>query len=148
MRFQPATDSKLVSATIHDLRFLLQIRNDPTVRRAFFNSEKIGKKRHEAWLRYTLENPDVYLYIIQGIGTPSDYGYCRLACDDNEGEISIAILPQFRGRGIATFAIRSLIRRAKKLGIQPFAEVKRNNVASLKAFLKAGMRPRETVHFT
>ena len=139
---------KLVPATMKDLDFLFQLRNDPTVRKAFWCGKKIGKGAHAAWLRATLGNPFVHLYIIQEKGTWHDYGYCRLVCDEHKGEISVAIHPRFRGNGIATLAIRSLLRKAKAIGIQPFAKVKADNVASLKTFLKAGMRPRETVHFT
>ena len=138
---------RLVLATMKDLDFLFHLRNDPTVRKAFFNSKKIGKRTHEAWLRTTLEKPYVYLYIIQEKGTWHDYGYCRLVCNGDKGEISIAIHHRFRESGIATLAIRSLLRKAKQLGIQPFAKVKADNIASLKTFLKAGMRPREIVHF-
>src|SRR5205814_1650629 len=81
-------------------------------------------------------------------------GQVRFDCDRRSGraEISISLAPSFRGRGLSTPILLSSLRRTPAFAGRILARVKVENLASLRAFLKAnfrrhgGVRPRPAPH--
>ena len=72
-------------------------------------------------------------------------GQVRLDCNENSAEINIAILPDYRGRGYAVFAIKEscvmIFDEFPGLDVV-FAHIQENNMASQKSFFGAGFKSR------
>ncbi len=117
-----------------DCLLFFEARNDPESRRASRNSDPISFDNHQNWYKKAVINPGKSLYVIESDGRPA--GYCRV--EGPENEVSVALLPKFRGRGIGSKAIASLsdLFPGKKLK----AVVKSDNLRSRRAFDNAGYR--------
>jgi RimJ/RimL family protein N-acetyltransferase len=129
----------LRAATPDDEGRLLAWRNDPTARTASFTSAEISPEVHHAWFLRKLGDPDCALLIIEEDDRP--VGQVRLdRVDDDLAEISIALAPFARGRGIGRAALEFSTAKAwGLLGITTLkATVKPDNRASLAAFRAAG----------
>jgi RimJ/RimL family protein N-acetyltransferase len=130
---------ELRPARHEDSRLLLDWRNDPNVRAASFSTQEISRESHDAWLARKLEDPDCALLIVEMDGNP--LGYVRLdRLNRDEAEISIALAPEARGRGIGRDALRlATSSAARSLGVKTVrARVRGANSASLTAFRAAG----------
>ena len=128
-------------AALEDADRLLQWRNDPVTRGNSFRTEPIGVEEHRVWLRRTLEDPGTRMYIGMRGSTPC--GVVRFESrSDGASEANIALDPAFRGQGLAA----SVLRLARTQYIadggkdRTTARVKATNVASLRAFERAGYR--------
>lgn len=136
---------KLVPATLKDSDFLLDLKNDRAVRKASFDQNKTSKTVHEAWFNKALRGHRQFIYILKETGMSVASG--RLTIDGVFAEIHLAVPPIFRGCGYGPWLIKALIRRARSKGFIPIAQVKLENLASIKAFLRAGMRPSKPITF-
>jgi perosamine synthetase len=126
-------------ATMSDAELLLTWANDPEVRDASFNSEPIGLDTHLSWLKRKLGSPDTAFFICERRG--GAIGYARVERrDDRRGEIAVSVDSAQRRRGVGRRLIAlASARAAEELGIaEIFARVKSGNVASLRAFERAG----------
>jgi len=124
-----------------DADALLSWRNDPTTRTNSFDERPIDRDRHLAWLRGRLADPRTRIYV--GLADGIECGTVRFE-PRNEGlaEVSITLDPRFRGKGLAAELLR--------VGLQNYrdecgpsrviARVKAGNIASLRAFERAGYR--------
>jgi RimJ/RimL family protein N-acetyltransferase len=128
VKLRKARDSK------SDCLLFFEARNDPESRRASRNPDLISIDDHKNWYKKALIDPGKSLYVIEDDGQA--VGYCRV--EGQENEVSVALLPKFRGRGIGSKAIISLsdLFPGKRLK----AVVKSDNIQSRKAFEKAGYR--------
>lgn len=124
-------------ATYDDARFFFELRNEDGVRRASFASDCISWDHHLTWFEQRLASGDP-IYVVQSNGQP--VGYVRLdALGHNEYEISVAVIPEARGRGIGTSIIELASEVAGNYGaVKLIARVKPGNDASLRAFEAAG----------
>lgn len=115
-------------------------RNDPDVRRYSFHPEPIPLSIHERWFAQSLQSPHRQLYVIEVDSAPA--GSLRFdAKGAGEAEISIVISPAFRGRGVGAEVLKQAQKLAVTLGYQRLlARVKIENIASNRAFEKAGFR--------
>jgi len=127
-------------AGIDDSDYLLKWRNDKITRKFSFNPEEITKEEHERWFKATLSNKKRNIFIVIG-ENGERMGQIRLDWDDNNvAEISIAIAPDFRGRGIGT----DVLTRGSRLVMDNFeadyiiAKIKKENIISIKVFEKSG----------
>jgi len=128
----------LRDAAFTDSARLLRWRNDPAIRRASFSAGAVGEAEHEAWLRARLADPATLLLIAEEDGLA--VGQVRLDRDgaNGAGEVSIAVAPQARGRGIGRTMLMALAAR-DDLGVATLrARVKADNAASLALFAAAG----------
>ena len=115
-------------------------RNHPEVRRWSFHSDPISWEEHEAWWTKILRCSEVRMYIGQQAG--NKIGMIRF--DHREGPVRVSVMlnPDFMGRKLG--------RRLIALGVEAFwrqeglrpilAEIKPDNIASQKAFEKAGFQ--------
>lgn len=97
-------------AESRDGDFLLALRNDPAVRRWFYNSTPISASRHRAWFRERMSSSDCRLYIQECDGEA--IGYVRfepLVGDD--WQVSVAISPDYQGCGYGRLALREALSR-------------------------------------
>ncbi len=112
---------RLRPATMVDAEFLLKLKNDPVMRKfAVVTHKKILKKDHLKWLSTHLDE-------IQIIG--DRIGMFRIA----DGEVSINLAPEHRGKGIG---LKVISKCPKGL----WAKIVNGNVPSMKVFLEAGFK--------
>jgi len=121
--------------TMKDLIFIWKVRNHPKVRVMMRNTKSFTLKEHmRFWKR---EKQQWFLWrVIWFKG--KRVGYCSL----RNGELGIAILPEYWSRGIGFEAIRQFKGDMRKLGLwrSPKAEIKKGNTRSIALFKKAKIR--------
>jgi RimJ/RimL family protein N-acetyltransferase len=126
---------RLASRT--DAEFLRALRNDPVVRSQSRNPDRVTSEEHDRWLDDVLSNSMRWLYVIEAGGHP--VGQVRLDCDGAVAEISIALVHEARGRGVARAALGAAAIAARALGVETLrAFVKETNLTSLHLFARAG----------
>ena len=122
----------------------LDVRNDEMSRRYSNNHDPIDPAAHASWFAAALANDRERLFVCEQADIFA--GYLRLTLHDpGEVEISYAVAPGMRGRGIGY----RLLEEAKRLsagefpGKVLFGEVLPENTASLRLFEKAGFTREE-----
>ena len=128
-------------ATMDDVGFLLRLRNDPATVAASRQQRPVEEETdHLAWLAMAICNPAITLSIAVveslRVGTVRlDHRECPDGCAT---ELSLTVAPSLRGRGLA----RQIILLA--MDANPYqcrrwsAEVRRENIPSLRGFLSVG----------
>ena len=121
-----------------DEKFVWEVNNEATVRSVSLSTQPIPYHDHIRWFASKLGDDRAHLAIVEVNGERA--GVLRLEQLDDCIEISLALEPSFRGRGVGTVAIRHGCRLAgEKLGAHPLvARVLRVNAASIRAFEHAG----------
>ena len=131
----------LRKATRKDCHDLWAWRNHPEVRKWHFNSEKIEYKIHIKWFEGKIGSDNTRIYIAENI-KKEKLGQVRMDMDKNKSTyVSIDLNPKFFGRKLG----RRIIRMGTDvfMGENPHfrgmvAEIDSENIASRKAFEKAG----------
>ena len=121
------------NATIKDMKEIFELSNDELVRQNSINQEKILWNNHIKWFhkRITLNNP---FYVIRALNDKL-IGQVRIDKKD-EAVISISITHEFRGKNLAAKIIKDC---SVKSNLSPiYAYIKPDNIASQRAFKKAG----------
>lgn len=126
-------------ATLDDENIILTWQKFPGARRYARNPEIPEKETHAAWMRSTLENPDILLNVIECEGDAS--GVLRLDRRTGRGklpafEVSLLIAPDRHRTGLGKAAL-TLARRLLP-DVVLLADIHRENAASLALFLGAG----------
>src|SRR5438128_1425001 len=124
-------------ATAADSRRLWEIRNEESVRVVSLDTAPIPFERHERWLAARLTATSAPIFIV---GAPDDVGYVRFDAAPGELQVSIALAPHVRGRGLGPAALRAAMTALDVGGgHEPVvALVRRDNAPSLAAFARAG----------
>jgi L-amino acid N-acyltransferase YncA len=129
-------------ATAADARRLWELRNEETVRGVSFSSEPIPFDGHQRWLAARLADATVPIFMVN---TPDAEaaGYVRFDAVGDELQVSIALAPEARGRGLGSAALRAAVGALRAGGLhRPLvALVRGDNPRSLGAFLRAGFVP-------
>jgi len=127
-----------------DCKDLFNLRNSKEVRKMCFNTNKIRYANHLKWFNNIINSDDVKTYTIKDYKT--FVGYCRFNIINDKALINIAIDKKYYGRGIGTyFIIISCLALKKNRKIKEIiAEIKENNIGSIKAFSKAGFKTFKT----
>lgn len=129
-------------ATARDARFLYNLRNEETVRKASFRTNPVSWEDHIQWLQKKLAGNDSVIFIVK-IGDIS-IGQIRFdSRGDTSADINIAISKKYRGKGYGSKAIQSASKQffavsPSARGIR--AHIKENNTSSCRAFEAAGYR--------
>ena len=121
------------NAAIKDMKEIFELSNDELVRQNSINQEKILWNNHIKWFhkRITLNNP---FYVIRALNDKL-IGQVRIDKKD-EAVISISITHEFRGKNLAAKIIKDC---SVKSNLSPiYAYIKPDNIASQRAFKKAG----------
>jgi RimJ/RimL family protein N-acetyltransferase len=128
-------------ATVQDAERLLRWRNDAETRAASRTTVAITPGEHKAWLARTLADNRCHLLIGERAGTP--VGQVRFdAHDDDRYEIGVGLEPEARGRGLGAPLIAAGVQWLRaRTSATIVAEVRDDNMPSLKAFTRAGFRP-------
>ena len=128
----------LRKAEASDAKLILEIRNDPDVRKQSCHSEYIPWETHIAWFsqQYFQKKENVCL-VLECEGKRA--GYCRFdAVSSDAMEISIALSPEFQGRGLGTFLLQEGLAYIADQKKEIRATVKKGNIASLGLFKEQG----------
>ena len=115
-------------AGMDDAKLLFEWRNDPLTRAMSNNTEPVPWEGHLAWLEKRLARQDPHLYVIEEDGPVGTF-----RVDDDQ--VSYTVAPEKRRRGLATDALKLVYRHFGPLR----AEIKPENIASIKAAERAGM---------
>ncbi len=133
------TNLKLRHATIADLQLVFDWNNDPEVRKRSFNPEPILLENHTRWYKAKLEDANAKFYIAEVNGKPA--AQIRFDVNADTATISYLISDGFRGKGLGHNVLHKGISKLKRenqtiktiVGL-----VQENNMASVRAFEKAG----------
>lgn len=131
----------IINAQEKHSRLIWEWRNDLTTRKMFKSQEFISWEEHSRWFNKAILNKD--FLILLGIYRESPFGVTRFELIDKLNkyfQISINIAPKQRGKGMGKIMLiksidllRDYYPDTKKI----IAEVKKENIASNKMFLKA-----------
>lgn len=127
-------------AAIDDMKDVFDLSNDDLVRQNSFNQEKIDWENHQKWFKNKLRDENCIFIIIRDFNNNliSQIRFDKI--NDAEGDISISISPDFRGKGYGTKVLKAVSekiiseQKIKKIN----AYVKNENIASKTIFEKAG----------
>lgn len=133
---------KLRAAELHDIDKMFEWRNHPDIRRQSFNTDPISWDEHEKWFKIKINNPDSKIYI--AYSGDDEIGSIRFENKGNVIKVSIMLNPSFIGKGFGSEIIRSAVGKylteQQKGNNHIVAEIKKENIASIKAFQKAGFK--------
>lgn len=136
---------RLRPAAAEDCRQVWEWANDPVVRAASFSSEPIPWEDHVKWFETKLHSPGCFFNIVlDDKGIP--VGHVRFEVVGSEAEINMSVGSRFRGKGYGAEAIQIASElMLKKVGVSRLcANIKQYNVASIRAFKRAGYRQART----
>ena len=123
-------------ATMDDMKKVFELSNDDVVRKNSINQEKIKWEDHIGWFENRIKRIDEPFYIVESLNKE----FIAQVRFDKKDEIviSISVCAKFRGKGLAA----KIIKKCSEIlrGDTIVAFVKEENVASQKAFLKAGYK--------
>ena len=131
--------------TAEDAEFLFALRNDPVTRENSFHKEEIPWEGHLKWFSRMMEDPDRAQLILMRDPTAQPAGQLRLDRRTDGGrvcaEISYAVAPALRGRGLGVWIIRLAEEKVREIfpDVQDLtAEVLAGNTASERIFAACG----------
>ncbi len=121
-------------STIEDAKNIWVIRNNPLVRMFSGNHSKIGYERHCLWYKKQyFESKKNHCFVLEH--DHKVIGYCRFDLIKSKIETSLAIDPRYHGKGYGSHLLALSLRHLKPKKIV-FAEVLRDNIASVEVFKK------------
>ncbi len=122
-----------------DLQLLFHWINDPVVRRFSLNPEPVPLTTHTTWYRYKLTDKNCFIFIAEIRRVP--VGMIRFDVNQRGTIISYLVDENYRGKGLGTLLLRAGILKFK-IEVQKVTSisglVQKENIASIKAFTKAG----------
>ncbi len=121
--------------------------NDPEVRRASFSGEPVTWHEHLEWFSGKLRNEKCLIFVVEDADS-IPVGQVRFDIDERqEAEAHVSIVRERRGYGYGsaaiTAAVEELVRRKPVRRINAY--IKLSNMASIRAFEKAGFMRAGTV---
>lgn len=123
-------------ATSDDYILLFQWLNDSEVRKNSFSQEIVKLENHIKWFQSKLKDDKNNIFIV--MKDKVEVGQIRVEIDNDVGTISYSIDSNYRGQGIGT-EILNLIKLEFE-DIKLIGYVKKDNIASIKVFEKAGYK--------
>ena len=113
-------------------------RNDLLMRRNSFNQRRVHLSAHRSWFNKKLEDPRCFMYVLMKGKKP--VGQVRFDLKGKAATIDVSVAKEQRGKSYGSGGIRLACRYLLR---RPFvnkiiAYVKKENIASQKAFLNAG----------
>lgn len=128
---------KIRSVQAKDVDLLYNWSNDELVRAQSFSSEEIPYESHCKWFEQKLKDTKAILLIIEVEGVSA--GIVRFDEKEDQVIIGVSIDGQFRGKGLGSEFIKvGVAEFFKSSALTILASIKKENVASVKSFQKAG----------
>lgn len=124
-----------------DVELFFKWANEPAVRANSFNMEPILWENHKTWFGKVLADGGTCMYVLMEDNLP--VGQVRLALKDSKWQVSYSIDVSYRGRGYGKIILHlaeNELARDGHVGETLFAEVKTDNIASQRIFVKQGYR--------
>lgn len=122
-----------------DCKDLWVWRNHPEIRKNFFNDKIVSWKEHEAWFRSQREDKNTPIFIA-ALGKDK-IGVIRFETSDNIAKVSVNLNPDHLGKSLGwqviSLGTNEMLKSDARIK-NVIAEIKRENIASQKAFVKAG----------
>ena len=133
-------DIVITSAGEEDMRDIWEWRNHPAVRGNFFNTAAVSWEEHQKWFQERMSDSHCRIYIARR--GEEKVGVIRFEPEGKGAQVSVHLNPVCLGQGLGSRVIRAGTRRfLKEQAAQPvIARIIKRNVASVKAFTKAGYR--------
>jgi UDP-2,4-diacetamido-2,4,6-trideoxy-beta-L-altropyranose hydrolase len=133
----------LRKATFADAEDLFNLANEDTVRRNSFSQSKIEWVEHIRWLNEKLGSDNYLLLIVKHSGKFAGQVRFEVIPPRSEAVMSISLCRAVRGLGLSVFVINKSIEKLLKVRrdlrlIEAY--IKDGNIASAKAFERAGFR--------
>jgi len=130
---------RLRAAHADDARLLFSWINDSQIREAAFSSAPIQWEQHQAWFINKLKDPYCIIYIAEDDQAQA-LGQIRFDRDNLKATIDVHTNPMQREKGLGTEIIKQGCQQfnASHPNIRIQAIIKKTNLRSYKAFLKAG----------
>ncbi len=134
------TDELIVRlASNEDAKRIWEIRNHPASRQESLNQNEIPLNDHLSWFKNKyFENQNNACFILGH--REMIVGYCRLDSENNSYAVSIAIDPDYHGKGLGTILLSESLRQLDTNKVV-LATVRKDNPASLRIFEKNGFIP-------
>lgn len=138
--FAMDSEVRLRNAFRSDADIIWRLANDPLARKNSVNQEQIEWDTHVSWYEKALNDKNTCIYLAM---VSSDVvGYVRFNKQGKSAIISISLGENFRGKG---YGIKVLTSGIKKFVLtsgvtELVANIRKNNEASNKLFLKAGFK--------
>lgn len=135
----PRAEVRLRRVVRDDLMALWRLSNEPSVRQSSLCTERIFLEEHTQWFEDRLENPKVRMWALEFQSLL--LAYVRYTClDADTAEISLAVSPAFRRRGLALrLLVETRAAAHRELAVRQLqAVIREENTASASAFRKAG----------
>ena len=129
----------LTKAGITDINDIFKWRNHPDIRKNLFNQEMLSWDEHEKWFMARLNDPDATVYM--AYRRKEKIGTIRFEANESAIKTSVMLNPLFLSKGLGSQVIKMGVKRfimEKNPDMQIIAEIKKDNVASVKAFEEAG----------
>ncbi len=137
----------LTKAGTTDINDMFEWRNHPDIRENFFNQELLSWDEHEKWFTSKLKDPDATVYM--AYYRKEKIGTIRFERENSMIKTSVMLNPLFLGKGLGPKVIKLGVERfimEKKPDMQIIAEIKKDNIASIKAFQKADFKKSGTTY--
>ena len=131
----------LTKAGTTDINDIFEWRNHPDIRKNSFNQELLSWEEHEKWFMAKLKNPDTTAYM--AYYGEKKVGTIRFESKESVIKTSVMLNPDFLSKGFGSKVIKLGVEkfiREKRPSKSLIAEIKKDNVASAKAFKKAGYK--------
>lgn len=127
----------LRKSSLDDLALVFLWANDPLTRSMSFHSEPITLATHTEWFKKQLTNSKSHLLILMDSQDNVPIGQIKI---DSDGIIGISIATAYRGKGYSSAGLMITSIYAKKYFSFSIltAYIRKDNIASIKAFEKAG----------
>lgn len=127
---------KIKKISIHDLEFVYSLKNESIARKNSLNSNKILLRNHKIWFRKKIKDKNSLFFLITSKNLEK-IGIVRYDFEYVFAKVSINIDKKFRNLGYGSIMLKETEKLIKKSVIL-VAEVKKNNLKSLKIFKKNG----------
>lgn len=124
----------LRSANYEDCTLLFKWANDSQVRKNAFSTNNIDLESHIKWYENKMNDENTRIFIV--LKDNVEVGQIRVDISDNKGFIDYSIDKNYRGQGIGTQILKLIKFEITKVNLIGY--VKKENIASMKAFEKAG----------
>ncbi len=131
----------LKKSIIKDAKFLFVLRNKPYVYKNSGTPRPVEWQEHIDWLGKVLSgeaNKELFIVKFE----EKSIGQVRFDYNNSQVIVSVSLLKEFQGRGIAFLALQKAIKRiSKERKVKAFlAEIHQENIASQKLFKKLGFQ--------
>jgi len=135
------TKLKFRKAGSKDSKDLFQWRNCETARKNSLNTDLISWSDHVKWFSSKIKDPNTTIFMIYA--DDIKVGTIRFEEKENTYRVSVVLAPEHTGKGLSPEIIKSgtdLFLKKKNILKPVIAEVKESNIASIKAFKRAGFK--------